>query len=155
MTAPIRTAGLRLGAATGAALLALGLLAGCTTTPKPHPTPTATKTAAAAKPGITDVKQAPGTGADFVGALADSKVAHCEPKGSGWSVDGTVTNSSDAPADYRIYVSLLNTGGATRALVEVDSQGVDAGKSKDWSVDIPSPDKGLQCVLRVERYKTS
>jgi hypothetical protein len=154
MTASIRTAALRLGAVTGGALLAVGLLAGCTTTPKPHPTPTATKSAAA-KPGITDVKQAPGTGDGFTGALADSKVTHCDPKGSGWTVDGTVTNSSDAAVDYRIYVSLLNAGGDTRALVEVDSQGVDAGKSKDWTVDIPSPDKDLQCVLRVERYPAS
>jgi PBP1b-binding outer membrane lipoprotein LpoB len=152
MTAPIR-----LAAVAGAALLAAGLLAGCTSSPAPKPTPTATKSAAAAaKPGLTDVKQAPGTGKDFAGALADTKVEHCNPKGDGWTVDGTVKNSTDAPADYRIYVSLLNASGDTRALVEVDSTGVEAAQSKDWSVDIPAKDeKSLTCVLRVERYAAS
>jgi PBP1b-binding outer membrane lipoprotein LpoB len=150
------TASIRLAAAAGAALLAAGLLAGCTSAPAPHPTPTASKTAAAAKPGLTDVKQAPGTGTDFTGALADTKVQHCDPKGDGWTVDGTVKNPTDSAADYRIYVSLLNASGDTRALVEVDSTGVDAGASKDWSVDIPAKDeKNLSCVLRVERYAAS
>ena len=144
---------IRLTTAVGAAVLAVGLLAGCTA-PKPAPThtPTPSPTATAAAPGITDVKQAPGTGTGFTGALSDTKVEHCAPKGSGWTVDGTATNSSGANVDYRIYVSLLNAGGGTRALVEVDVPGVAPKASKPWSVDIPATDKNLSCVLRVERY---
>jgi hypothetical protein len=143
----------RLAVAAAAALAAAGLLAGCTgPSPKPTPTPTASKTTKAADPGITDVQQPPGTGKGLTGALSDTKVAHCEPKGGGWTVDGTATNPTDGTVDYRIYVSLLNAGGDTRALVEVDSTGVKAGDTKDWTVDIPVPDKNLSCVLRVERY---
>jgi hypothetical protein len=153
VTSPIRSAaGLRAVALAVGAAAAVGLLAGCTSAPAPKPTASHTATAAAAKPGITQVNQAPGTGTGFTGALADTKVLHCDPKGSGWTVDGTVTNSSSATADYRIYVSLLNSTGDTRALVEVDSNGVAVGATKDWTTDIASPDTGLSCVLRVERY---
>lgn len=141
--------GSRLAVAGLSVVLLAGGLAGCTTAaPEPKPT----KTAESLAPGITDIDDTPGSGENLEGALADSKVATCERDGDEWTVDGTVTNPTDAEADYRIYVSLLNGTNDTRALVQVDVDGVAPDATEDWDVSIPVAEDELSCVLRVERY---
>jgi hypothetical protein len=148
------TPGLRIGATVLGALLVAGAMAGCTpTTAKPTPKPSASATALT--PGVTDVTNAPGTGENLTGALKDTTVTACSQKGSSWTVSGTATNPTDAAADYRIYVSLLNATSDTRALKEVDVSALAAGAKTDWTTDIAVPDKNLTCVLRVERYATA
>lgn len=158
MTVSIRSRGAALSALT--AVLVIGALAGCTGGDQPAKTstPKPTKSAsAAADPGITQIEHPAGSGTDgkgggIVGAKDDTKVTACEPSGDAWKVAGTVTNSSDAAADYRLYVSLLNKSNDTRALVEVDVNGVAAGAKKSWSKDIGTKDENLTCVIRTERY---
>jgi hypothetical protein len=67
-------------------------------------------------------------------------------------VAGTVTNSSDGPASYRIYVSLLTAATDTRALTQVDVAEVAPGATEEWSTDAAVAEDDLSCVLRVERY---
>lgn len=139
------------GAIVAGIAVTLGLvLAGCTdSAPEPKPTPTATEQAEA---GITDIQDTPGSGEGLEGALADAEVKTCELAGDHWEVDGTVTNSSEAAASYRIYVSLLTEGGDTRSLTQVDVDPIDAGESADWKTSVDVQDEALDCVLRVERY---
>lgn len=139
------------------AAIAVSTLAGCTGSVDkvgPHtPKPSASASASAdAKPGVTDITDTPGSGEDLVGALADSKITTCALTDGKWKVAGTVTNPSTDTAKYRIYVSLLSGSGATRALQQVDVNGVKAGATTDWDTVIPVSDDGLNCVLRVERY---
>ena len=137
------------------AVLAATILAGCSTdAPAPTPTPSTTATAPAATPGLTDVTDTPGSGENLVGALADSATTSCERSGDAWTVAGTVTNPTDAPADYRIYVSLLSASNDTRALVQVDVSGVEAAATSDWTTEIPVAEDDLVCILRVERYES-
>ena len=142
-----------------AAVLAVGVgvagLTGCTQDqPKPKPKPTATETGQP-DAGITDIVDAPGTGEGLVGALADTETSTCKLVEGKWDVAGTVTNSSDAPASYRIYVSLLNEGGETRSLTQVNVDPIDPGAETEWSTAVPLEEKDLSCVLRVERYSAA
>jgi len=139
------------GAIVAGIAVTLGLvLAGCTdSAPEPKPTPTATEQAEA---GITDIQDTPGSGEGLEGALADAEVKTCKLSGDHWEVAGTVTNSSEAAASYRIYVSLLTEGGDTRSLTQVDVDPIDAGASADWKTSVDVQDEALDCVLRVERY---
>ncbi len=133
-----------------AVLLGIAGFTGCTQeSPKPEPTPTAT---GQADGGITEITDAPGSGEGLVGALSDTQVTTCELGDGQWDVAGTVTNSSDAAASYRIYVSLLNTAGDTRSLTQVNVEPIDAGAEAEWSAVVPLDEKDLNCVLRVERY---
>ncbi len=138
-----------LGAGVALVLGVAGLSA-CTGDAKPDPTPTPTATEASA--GVTDITDAPGSGEGLVGALADTTVETCERGDGAWDVAGTVTNSSEASASYRIYVSLLTEGGETRALTQVDVEPIDAGAETEWSTSIDLDEEDLSCVLRVERY---
>lgn len=131
-------------------------VSGCTptvdqTTPSPAPT-TSEATPAAEPPSVTDVIDTPGSGEGLVGALADSTVSSCALAEGAWKVDGTVTNPTEEPASYRIYVSLLTASGETRALQQVNVDKVDAAATSDWTASLPVADDGLSCVLRVERY---
>lgn len=139
------------GMAVAGLAVALGLiLAGCTdAAPEPTPTPTATE---AAEAGVTDIVDTPGSGEGLAGALADAEVTQCELVDDHWEVAGTVTNSSEGAASYRIYVSLLNEGGDTRSLTQVNVDPTDPGASADWSATVDVQDETLDCVLRVERY---
>jgi hypothetical protein len=128
------------------------LLAGCTADAAPKPTPTASASATAPAPGITDITDTPGSGENLVGALSDSAVTTCERSDDSWKVAGTVTNSSDGPASYRIYVSLLTAATDTRALTQVDVAEVAPGATEEWSTDAAVAEDDLSCVLRVERY---
>lgn len=139
------------GVAAAGIAVALGLvLAGCTdSAPEPKPTPTATEQAEA---GITDIVDTPGSGEGLAGALADAEVKKCELVDDHWEVSGTVTNSSEGAASYRIYVSLLTEGGDTRSLTQVNVDPTDPGASAEWSTTVAVQDETLDCVLRVERY---
>lgn len=138
-------------AATTAVLGTLAL-AGCASDPEPEPTPTPTATAdAQAQEAVIDVTDAPGTGEGFAGAVADTTVT-CDAGDGTWDVSGVVTNPTDAPADYRIYVSLLNGAGDTRALTQVDVPDVAPAAPTDWSTSVELDEPDLSCVLRVERY---
>ena len=132
-----------------AVLLGVAGLSACTSDAQPKPTPTTTSTAQA---GITEITDAPGSGAGLVGALADKQVETCELADGAWNVAGTVTNSSEASASYRIYVSLLTEGGDTRSLTQVNVDPIDAGTETEWSTTVAVNEKDLSCVLRVERY---
>ena len=143
-----------LAAATALTALAL-VLTGCTSSDdaKPKPTPSATETESAeTSPGITEITDPPGSGENLVGALSDSSVTTCELQDGAWNVVGSVTNPTDGPVDYRIYVSLLNPESDTRALKQVDVPDVESGGTADWQTSIALADEGLTCVLRVERY---
>jgi hypothetical protein len=143
-----RTRALALGAV---ALIAAGALAGCTAPQEPDPTPTPTSTDAT-DPGVTDITDAPGTGENLVGALADATTDSCELDGDAWVATGSVTNPTDGNVNYRIYVSLLNGENDTRGLQQVNVDAVGAGASADWESRIEITDEDLTCVLRVERY---
>ena len=134
------------------AILAL-TLAGCTNGTEEQPDATESSAAAEQTPGVTDITDAPGTGENLQGALADSTVDQCERDGDEWIVNGSVTNSTDANATYRIYVSLLNGANDTRALTQVDVDATEPGATTDWETVIPVAEDELTCVLRVERYE--
>lgn len=141
--------------ALSVAAVTLAVLAGCTPTAvhkaTPKPTPSASASAEKA-PGITDITDTPGSGAGLVGALADSKVTACALTDGAWNVTGTVTNPTPKTVHYRIYVSLLDGAGGTRALQQVDVDTVKSSATADWKTSIPTTEDGLNCVLRVERY---
>ncbi|GAB3399580.1 hypothetical protein GCM10027515_06170 [Schumannella luteola] len=143
-----------LTALAGVAFVA-GALAGCTGGDDSTAKKSASPKPSTAPSQVTEVSDAPGTGEGFEGARNDVEVKKCEPADGGWAISGTVTNSSEATANYRIYVSLLDKDSATLGLKQVNSDGVEAGKSADWNADIAVDGKNLQCVLRVERYPAS
>ncbi|MEV8252836.1 hypothetical protein AB0O95_02600 [Rhodoglobus sp. NPDC076762] len=135
------------------AILAL-TLAGCTNDGTDvQPEPTESSAATEQTPGVTDITDAPGTGENLQGALTDSTVNECKRAGDEWTVSGVVTNSTDANATYRIYVSLLNGANDTRALTQVDVAATEPGATTDWATVIPVAEDELTCVLRVERYE--
>lgn len=143
------------------AIAAALALAGCTgggDAPSPSPTPTASGSPSDS-PGVVDVTDTPGGGTDgagggFTGALADAPVTSCELQDGAWNVAGTATNPTEGAVTYRIYVSLLNGGGDTRALQQVDVPEVAAGETAEWQTSVPIDEDGLNCVLRVERYES-
>jgi hypothetical protein len=126
-------------------------LSGCTAD-EPTPTPTPTAQGSTEDPGVTDIEDAPGSGENLEGALADSEVTTCERTDDTWTVDGTVTNPTEGTVDYRIYVSLLNGANDTRGLQQVNVDAVEAGATSEWESSIPIAEDDLTCVLRVERY---
>jgi hypothetical protein len=135
-----------------AATVTTGVLAGCTPSPEPDPEPTETSSDAAQEPGVTDIQDAPGSGEGLVGALADAETETCEAGDGAWISSGTVTNPTDAPANYRIYVSLLTGDNDTRGVQQVNVDGVEPEATADWESSIEVDDEDLTCVLRVERY---
>ncbi|TPW76896.1 FxLYD domain-containing protein [Schumannella sp. 10F1B-5-1] len=148
----MKSTAIRTLTALAGVILVAGAIAGCTDSGDSSPKKSASAKPSATPSQVTDVTDAPGTGEGLVGARNDVEVTKCEPADGGWAVAGTVTNSSDAAANYRIYVSLLDKDGATLGLKQVNSDGLDAGAKADWSADIAVEGKNLQCVLRVERY---
>jgi hypothetical protein len=92
---------------------------------------------------------------DFVGALTDVVASSCEADGSNWVGSGTVVNSSESGADYRIWVSFLDSEGETVGLVQSNVDGIRAGNPGDFSATMPyAGTDALTCVLRVERRVT-
>jgi hypothetical protein len=106
-------------------------------------------------PGATiDVEVRPGTADDgFVGARIDVTDEECEQdEAGGWQARGLVTNSTDADADYRIYVSFLDGADDTRGLTQADVTDLAPGDSEEWEAELALPgEDDLRCVLRVER----
>jgi hypothetical protein len=103
--------------------------------------------------GVVAVDIQPGTAEDgFVGARQDVTVDRCERVDDGWVASGSVTNSSGADADYRIYVAMnVENTSTTRGLVQVDASVAD-GATEPWEVVVPLDEIwGLSCILRVER----
>jgi hypothetical protein len=131
-------------------VLLAGVVTGCSdTTKETAATPSASasvKTAATIK-----INVAPGTAKGFVGARVDVTDLTCKQSGAVWKVAGKVTNPSKGTANYRIYTSFLTAQNDTRGLLETDVNGVTAGASKSWAGELALKDKGLSCVLRVER----
>ncbi len=103
-------------------------------------------------PAYLDVDVGPGLGTDgYVGARDDVQLDRCELDGDHWVAAGTVTNSTDAGAAYRIYVAFNPPDTATaRGLVQVDFL-VPDGDTQPWEAVAWITDPGLECVLRVER----
>ena len=99
---------------------------------------------------VIDVVNQPGTGT-FDGAREDVTDVTCASNAGVWTSSGKVTNSTEAAASYRIYVSFLDAAGETLALMERDVDVLAAGASQDWSAEFTSSVEGLTCVLRVER----
>lgn len=110
--------------------------------------------AAVSTPGsvsdITEIIHAPGAG-EFVGALTDITNVTCVQVGEGLQVTGDATNSTSAPVDYRIYISLINGAATTRALVEAEVLAVAPGAVGSFDKLVSLSDDDLRCVLRVER----
>ncbi len=101
---------------------------------------------------VTDVETPPGVSNDkFVGAASDVKTESCARVDTGWTASGTVTNSSGAAANYRIYVAFNRKGTTdTRALVQTNVS-VPDGATQPWKAEAASTDTDLFCILRVER----
>jgi hypothetical protein len=100
---------------------------------------------------LIEISTPPGGTGDFVGARADVSELTCEPTETGWTASGVVTNPTDAPAAYRIYVSFLDRSGTTLGVIEVGVGDVGPGEARQWSTDAAIAVDGLDCVLRVER----
>ena len=99
---------------------------------------------------VIDVVNQPGSGT-FDGAREDVTDVTCAANAGIWTSAGTVINSTEAAASYRIYVSFLDPAGETLALMERDVDALAAAASEDWSAEFSSAVEGLNCVLRVER----
>lgn len=111
---------------------------------------TTTSAAATVTTQLNDIEHQPAEG-EYQGALADVTDSACARSEGGWTATGTVTNSTDKPASYRIYVSLLTAEDVTKGVVEVQVDALEAGKSMDYTKDIALDAEDLHCVLRVER----
>lgn len=147
-----RSVAVRLAALAGVAALGLGL-AGCSGSPDGKASASASASAGATeKAAITDVKTPAGGDGDYVGASKDVQVTTCKRDGSKWSVSGTAKNPESSAQGYRIYVSLLKGQSDTRAVKEVDVASVGGGDSEKWNTSIDTDERGLSCVLRVERF---
>src|SRR3954454_8122784 len=85
---------------------------------------TATSTTVTTKPAVvTKASDAPRT-ENYVGARKDVTDLACKQDGKTWRVSGKVTNPTDAPADYRIFTSLLDKSNETRGLLQADVKGL-------------------------------
>lgn len=102
------------------------------------------------QPFVSNSKNTPGTLANFVGAREDVHNTTCQSGGSGWNVEGSVTNSTAKTVKYRIYVSFLN-GDTTVALTEANVAKVGPKQTERWQQDVKVTGRDLRCILRVER----
>jgi hypothetical protein len=129
-------------------------LAGCSSSGKGDSNSSSPSPSVPTATDVIQVNTPPGTAKHFVGARKDVTDLSCRQDGSSWVVSGTVTNSSTAKADYRIYTSFLNSANDTRGLLETDVTAVAPKVSKQWTGSLSLPDDGLKCVLRVERTRS-
>lgn len=93
----------------------------------------------------------PGSVEGFVGARKDATITQCDGDGDVVKVAGTVTNPTDDPQTYRIYVSGLNAT-ETRGVVQIDVPDIAGGATAEWKTRMKLADTDLRCVLRVERF---
>jgi hypothetical protein len=135
------------------------MFAACSNSDEPssaEPTTAITEAPATEQPtsAVTSIVVKPGTTPGVEGARDDVEVRTCQLGENGWEIEGSVTNPTESPADYRIYTSFRDESTATVGLLQVDANGVRPGRSEDWSgvLDLSVPD--LECILRVERLPT-
>lgn len=128
----------------------VGSTVAATTGPAASVAPT-TPASTSVPDAVIDIDNQPGEG-EFEGALDDVEF-ECAGSDGAWTASGTVTNSTDAPAGYRVFISFLDAAGETAALVEADDDldGLEPGESREWTVSFDSPSASLDCVARVER----
>src|SRR4029077_13984153 len=84
---------------------------------------------------ITKASDAPRTD-NYVGARKDVTNLVCKQDGKLWKVSGTVTNPTNAPADYRIFTSFLDKANETRGLVQADVKALAPHEAKSWSNEL-------------------
>ena len=139
-------------ALVAAAIVAV-VLSGCSG-PAPTPSPSPSGVTPTYGDSYDDFSQAPGSGGDDMeGARSDLKDTSCGADGDSWTYVGALTNSSDAAADFRVYVSFNDEDDATVGLVQKDVAALGAGDTKIVSISMPKGDWGDRtCILRVERY---
>ncbi len=101
---------------------------------------------------IVDIRDQPGD-EEATGARDDVGQLTCEADGDGWRAAARVTNSTDAVASYRIFVSFLDAEGETLGVTQVDVDVLEPGESDDWDGSLAVSGDGLDCVLRVERFE--
>ena len=91
----------------------------------------------------------------------DVKLGTCEARGRGVRAAGTVTNPTDAPADYRIWLSFRDSGlgatGSEFAASDIVVQNVPEHSTTNWEALVSDrPEGAFACrILRIERTRTS
>jgi hypothetical protein len=124
----------------------------CTTDAPDSPPPVETPREQAAEDYSGSAVVLPGTDPSAEGARRDVSDEYCKQSGDTWLAGGQVTNPTDAPRNYRVYVSYLDGAGETRALRQVDADAVAPGQARDWEASAELEGiTGVRCVLRVER----
>jgi len=136
----------RRGAILVALLLALTACSGSKSNSKAKTTSTPTTKALV----VTKVSDQPRT-TGYIGARKDVTNLTCAQDGTLWKVGGTVTNPTNAPADYRIFTSFLDQSNVTRGLLQTDVKALPPQQSRPWNGELELAATGLHCGLRVER----
>ena len=91
----------------------------------------------------------------------DISLGTCEVRGRGVRAAGTLTNATDAPADYRIWLSFRESGPGTTggefAASEVVVQNVPEHSTTNWEALVSDrPDGAFACrVLRIDRSRST
>lgn len=136
-------------ASTSSSLVMVNL----TTVPEPTLGPLSTNVPRTTMKGTTviSVKVNPGTSPGSSRATKDVSDTICAPGPSGWSVSGRVTNPTNKPVLYRIYIAFVTSQGATHGLLQVDVDRVEADSSAAWSGELALDEVSLACVVRAER----
>lgn len=98
-----------------------------------------------------DIRQAPGSGSDYVGALGDATISLCDVAGREGRVAGTVQHHEAEPQSYRIYVT-IHTDERPRAIKQIDVENVAPHVRASWQSRLVNGEKGALCSLHVERY---
>jgi hypothetical protein len=113
-------------------------------------TTTTTTEPTTSPPVVQDVTDSPRT-EDYEGARDDVTDLVCEQDGTVWRVAGTVTNSTGATADYRIFTAFLDDTGETIGLLQTDLAALEPGEARPFDDELALEADELTCGLRVER----
>lgn len=96
---------------------------------------------------------------DFVEAEPNvAKVAECSVNGSVVTVDGSITNQSNAPAEFTVFVDItfdLGEGADTRKVRGVVATSVDsvpAGETVDWQAVDTKRNDAVSCAATIDVY---
>ena len=90
----------------------------------------------------------------------DVRLGTCEARGRGVRAAGTVTNPTDRPADYRVWLSFRDSGlgasGAEFATTDIVVPNVPEHSTTNWEALVSDrPDGAFACrVLRIDRERT-
>jgi hypothetical protein len=96
-----------------------------------------------------DTTTRPGTSEEYEGARRDVADISCTPGKTATRVAGAVTNPTDQPQGYRLFVSVL-VDGATVDIRDVSVPRVEPRASTTWDTTLQATGE-VECVLRVER----